>query len=384
MKRHIRLIFLASFFFSFHLALLAYVNSSMLGVFASPSLVGIIYTISAALSLILVSISPIIIRRIGNVKYTGISLIITAILLFIISSSSGTSIIPFFILYFALNSVVLYSLDLFLEHYSADKTTGNIRGKYLALGSIGWVLAPISTTILQTSESFSAIYMSAAFIAIITFIVIVMGQRGFVDKIYKKGHLIDGINSLRKNKVLRNITFLNLMLQTYFVVMVIYSPVYLTTVIGFSWKTLGIILSVMLLPFVLLPSPTGKLADKYGEKRLMYLALFIMATATIIFIYIGAVSAAVYAIVLFATRIGASTLQTVCDSAFFKRVTDADSAVISTYRDMMPVAYTIGPLIAGLILALYSYKVLFIGISVAMAISMLAVYRIKNGHNHTT
>ncbi len=103
-----------------------------------------------------------------------------------------------------------------------------------------------------------------------------------------------------------------------------------------------------------------------------------MAVATIVFANLGLASMAIYALVLFVTRTGASILETVCDSAFFKRVTDADSAVISTYRTMMPVAYTVGPLIAGLIFALYSYKTLFLSIGMVMAFSMFIVLRIKN------
>lgn len=360
------------------MALLAYVNSSMLGQFASRGLVSITYTLSAVLSLILVSIAPNIIRRIGNMKYVGISLLGSAVLLYLISSHSGLSIIPFFILYFSLNTVILYGLDLFLEHYSLESKTGNIRGVYLTLGNIGWVAAPIISSIVQTSFGFSFVYIAAAIAVITTLLVVFWGQRGFVDRIYRKSHFIDGMHILRKNKMLRLITLLNFLLQTYFVVMVIYSPVYLTSIIGFSWKTLGIILSIMLLPFVIFPYPSGKLADKFGEKQLMLIGLGIMALATVIFANLGMASAAIYALVLFATRTGASILETMCDSAFFKRVTDADSAVISTYRTMMPVAYTVGPLIAGLIFALYSYKTLFLSIGIVMALSIFIVFRLKD------
>jgi MFS family permease len=44
---------------------------------------------------------------------------------------------------------------------------------------------------------------------------------------------------------------------------------------------------------------------------------------------------------------------------------------------MMPVAYTVGPLIAGLIFALYSYKILFICIGVVMAFAITIALGIK-------
>lgn len=377
MTRHIRLIFLASFFFSLHMALLAYVNSSMLNQFASANTVSLTYTISSILSLVFVGLAPKIIGRIGNMKYMLLVLITSSLLLLQISSHSGNSIIPFFILYFSLNSAVLYGLDIFLEHYSSEKNTGNTRGMYLALGNIGWVLAPILSSYITTNFGFSNVYIVSAIVIMLTLVTIFFGQRGFVDSVYKKNHFVDGINVLRKNKDLRNISILNLILQIYFVFMVIYSPVYLTEVIGFSWKTLGIILSIMLSPFVIFPYISGKIADKKGEKTLMYLSLFIMTIATFVFANLGQKHWVIYALVLFTTRVGASVLETMCDSAFFKRVTDADSSVIGTYRSMMPFAYTIGPLVAGLVYALYSYKILFSTISIVMLLSMFFVLGIK-------
>lgn len=377
--RTIRSIFLASFFFSLHMALLAYVNSSMLSTIASSTLVSATYMIASVLSLCLVTIAPQIVRITGNVKYVALSLLASAALLYLIGTHSGSGIIPLFIAYFSLNSVVLYGLDLFLEHYSSESKTGNIRGLYLTLGNIGWVIAPLISGSLQSRFGFSVIYLVAAVSVAITLFIIFFSQRGFVDKIYQQSHFVDGLRALLKNRDLRKITFLNFLLQTFFVVMVIYSPVYLTEVIGFSWKTLGVLLSIMLLPFVIFPYPSGYIADKYlGEKELLCGALVIMGIATISFARISVPSFALYAVALFLTRMGASIFETMCESAFFKRVTDADSSVISAYRNMMPVAYIVGPLIAGAVFSLTSYQTLFTALGVVMLLSVLYTLRLKD------
>jgi MFS family permease len=377
--RHIRFIFLASFFFSLHMALLAYVNSSMLAEFASPNLISLTYVLASILSLILVTIAPQIIRAIGNVKYVVFSLLGSATLLYLISTHSGSKIIPLFIAYFSLNSVVLYGLDLFLEHYSSESQTGNIRGLYLTLGNIGWVVAPLISGTLQTNFGFPVIYLVAGISVATTLLVIFFSQRGFVDKAYPRSHMIDGLKALLKNRDLRKIAFLNFLLQFFFVIMVIYSPVYLTSIIGFSWKTLGVLLSIMLLPFVLFPYPSGYIADKYlGEKELMIGALILMGLATIYFAQIGYGSVAVYAFVLFLTRMGASVFETMCESAFFKRVTDEDSSVISAYRNMMPVAYIVGPLIGAAIFTLTSYQTLFTILGGLMLLASIYTLRLKD------
>lgn len=361
------------------MALLAYVNSSMLAVFASPNLISLTYVLASVLSLMLVTLAPQIVRMLGNVKYVTISLLASATLLYLISTHAGLRIVPLFILYFSLNSVVLYGLDLFLEHYSSENQTGNIRGLYLTLGNIGWVVAPLISGSLQTKFGFPVIYLVAGVSVIITMCVVLFSQRGFVDKAYPRLHFVDGLKILIKNKDMRIIAFLNFLLQFFFVIMVIYSPVYLTSIIGFSWKTLGALLSIMLLPFVIFPYPSGRIADKYlGEKELMVGSLILMGIATLYFAQIGAGSFTVYAIALFLTRMGASVFETMCESAFFKRVTDADSSVISAYRNMMPVAYIVGPLIGATIFTLTSYKTLFSILGALMLVASIYTLRLKD------
>lgn len=361
------------------MALLAYVNSSVLSTFASSTTIGIVYTVASLLSLVLVSIAPDVVRRIGALRAISISLGISALLLYLIGTHRGMAIIPFFILYFSLNSVVLYGLDIFLEHYSAQSSTGNIRGAYLTLGNIGWVVAPLISGTLESTLGFSAIYLVAAIVVGLTFAAIRIGQRGFVDKAYMRGTIFDGIRVLRNNKNLRLITSLNFLLQLFFVVMVIYSPIYLTKVIGFSWQSFSLLLSIMLSAFVIFPYPLGKILDKYkNERELMSVGLLIMGVATLCFARLGYASVTLYALVLFLTRAGASTLETMCESAFFKQVTDKDSEVISLYRNMMPFAYTIGPLIAAALFAATSYQTLFTTLGIMMLLSTFIALQVKD------
>ncbi len=377
--KQLRFIFLASFFFSLHMALLAYVNSSMLGEVASTKEVGSIYILASLLSLSLVTFAPKLVRILGNWKYTILALTLSSALLYFISTSSGQRVIPLFMLYFALNAIVLYGLDIFLEHYTSEAKTGNIRGLYLTLGNIGWVVAPSLSGFLEGMFGFKIIYLFASIAVLITLGVLYFSQKGFVDRHYNQNHFIDGLRALLRRKDLRMIAFLNFLLQFFFVIMVIYSPVYLTTVIGFSWKALGLLLSIMLLPFVLFPYPAGYIADKYlGEKELLFTSLIIMGLATLFFAKLGSAPFALYGLALFLTRMGASIFESMCESTFFKRVTDKDASVISTYRNMMPIAYIIGPLLGGAFLATTSYETLFFTLGIVMLSASLYTLRLKD------
>lgn len=358
--KHLRLIFAASLLFSLHTALLAYANSSMLSQFASGRIVSVVYTLASLVAIVLVVTTPRILKRIGNRKTTTVALLISATLLGGISIATGKSILALFVLYFSLNAVVLYGLDIFLEHYSKASNTGNVRGMYLALSNIGWVVAPTLSGILETRFGFGALYACAAVIVALTAVVLWISQKKFVDKHYNKSHFDDGFKILRRNKNIRTITILNLLLQLFFVMMVIYSPLYLTGIVGFSWKTLGLLLSIMLLPFVIFPYPAGYIADKYiGEKELLIGGFLISAGATLFFAQVATTSFIFFAVVLFTSRIGASIVEAMCESYFFKQVTDTDTATISIYRNMLPVAYTIGPLVGAIVFSIGSYTLVF-------------------------
>jgi Na+/melibiose symporter-like transporter len=89
---------------------------------------------------------------------------------------------------------------------------------------------------------------------------------GTYRKIDPKAEVMEFI----KTKSIRTIGAINVLLQLFYTFMVIYVPIYLTEVIGFSWSELGLILCIALIPFVLLDSPVGELADKkYGEKEFL-------------------------------------------------------------------------------------------------------------------
>jgi MFS family permease len=378
--KKLRPIFLASFFFSIHTAFLAYINSSMLGQFGSESMVSAIYTIASALSLLLVFSSAHIVRKLGVVRLSIMALITSAFLLLLLGSATTAKyvIVPIFMLYFSLNSIIYYVFDLFIEHYSAEHNTGNVRGLYLTLNNAGWVVSPIVVGYLTSVHGFGMAYVVAACAVLCCFVVILASQHKFKDRPYKKEKLSTVFAALRKNHVLRRIISINFVLNFFFVWMVIYTPLYLSSVIGFDWKTIGILFSIMLLPFVLFQYASGKIADHLGEKWLIVVGLFIMGVATLLFPYLGAGSFISYALVLFLTRVGASIVEVCSDSYFFKHVTDQDTTVISVYRNMSPVAYIIGPMLGALVLALTTYTTLFLGLAIILFAATLYTFRLRN------
>ena len=154
--------------------------------------------------------------------------------------------------------------------------------------------------------------------------------------------------------------------------MIIYSPIYLHEYLGFAWNKIGIIFTIMLLPFVFLDFPLGKLSDKIGEKKMLFVGFMISAVFTLLIPLILEPTLWLWAMILFTTRIGAAIIEIMSESYFFKSVTERNDDEISFFRNTGPLSFLIAPLCAtGLLFVLPSFKYLFFVLGAVMFIGAL-------------
>jgi hypothetical protein len=80
-----------------------------------------------------------------------------------------------------------------------------------------------------------------------------------------------------------------------------------------------------------------------------------MALATISMYFITGGNVIVWALVLFATRVGAAAVEIMCDVYFFKKVDNKDANLISFFRMSRPLGYIVGSLVATIILSVNGF-----------------------------
>tara|TARA_Y100000031_G_scaffold104660_1_gene115116 strand:- start:54 stop:545 length:492 start_codon:yes stop_codon:yes gene_type:complete len=161
--------------------------------------------------------------------------------------------------------------------------------------------------------------------------------------------------------------------------MVIYMPIYLNQHIGFSWPEIGIIFTIMLLPFVLFEYPLGRLADtKIGEKEILIIGFIILIFSTAFIPFMNTTSLIPWAILLFITRVGASFAEITTESYFFKHVDGTDTSTISLFRITRPVSYIVGPLIATIGLFFLNIQYIFLILAVVLLFGLYFSFKIKD------
>lgn len=378
--------YVLSFLFTLHIALSAYINSTFLTRIISEKYVGILYTIASLATLLLLTKSVNLLKNFGNRKFILWSLMVNMISLAgMIVSKNPYVIGSAFIAMTATNTLVIFSIDIFIEHFGDPKTIGKTRGLYLTIINIAWMLCPLVTAFLMVKEGgYIAIYVLSFIATIIMAMGLFFSVRTFDDKKYKKTPFLETYNYLKTNHHMMAITMINFILQFFFALMVVYTPIYLYNHIGLNWDEIGVIFTIMLAPFVIFGLPVGILIDKYHIKKrtLLYIGILIMSISTLSISFITTKSIALWSLVLFMTRMGASITETTSEIYFFTHTGEEDTYLLSVFRDMTPVAYIIAPLIGTVILFFLPIKSIFAILGIIILSGFYYIPKLKHNHEH--
>ncbi|MBI3626621.1 MFS transporter [Candidatus Uhrbacteria bacterium] len=336
-------IFSAAFFMAVSTALIAYFLSSYLKLLVGKEYVGLAFTVSYLISMVFINFFPMIVGRLGVVKsfmsILGVNFLALALLAYGDSSSWVT---PVFVIFLSANALVWVNYDVLLETFSQDSCTGRTRALSLTLMNLGWVFTPLLAGWLIEKYGFPIIFTLSALLLIPPFFLVDHVKTRRLNYKYRSVRAV--LRQVWRSKPLRSIFVISFLLSFFYSWMVIYTPLYLQGH-GFDWPTIGKIFSVMLIPFVLFQYPAGWLADKFwGESEMISWSLVIMSLTTAAIFWFTTPLA--LALLLFGTRVGASIIEELRDSYFYKHVGPEDAYLIDAFRNTGPLAYVLGPLVA--------------------------------------
>jgi len=381
--RHKKIIYsigLINFLFTLHLAIPAYIDSSYLSLFASESFVGGIYMAAAAVTVLAFFLIYRVLKRYGDYATSMGLLVIDALsMVGIIWGKSPVVIEICFILNMAVLALVDFTYDVFLETYTETSHTGQVRGFFLTLANSAWIMAPLIVGMLVVSHVYTNVYIVALLMLAPVFYLTHKNLRRFSDSRYESPSAWTTIREVLALPDIWKLCIINIILQSFYCWMVIYTPLYLATTIGFDWSSIGIIFTIMLLPFVLIQAPFGRIADRgWGEKRLMAIGFAIMGLATICLYFIHAPSLIVWAAALFVTRLGAALAEIMIETYFFKKVPPRNSNILSLFRTTRYIPYFLAPAITGIGLLFTSQAGLFVILGVICFVPLVFIAFIQD------
>lgn len=355
-------VYLLGFLFSLQVALPNYINSSYLGTLMPAGLVGIIYIVEAFLAIGGFLLLPWFLRKFGNFRVAIALLLVEIISLLGLAIYQNIISVSFFMVTSIVTVTFLsFSFDIFLEGLSFDTSTGKTRGIYLTVVNLAWVFGPLLAGLILTNGDYFKIYFAAFLLLLPVFIIIRSTLGKFKDSVYQNSNPLVTLARVWNNKNIRNIFMSVFLLQFFYAWMTIYTPIYLHVNLGLPWSSIGIIFAIMLVPFVFVQFPAGRLADtRFGEKEMLSIGFIIIALFTITMFFVAGVNIWLWGLILFATRLGAALVEIMCDVYFFKKVDNENANLISFYRMARPMAYIIGPLSGTLILGVLGLDIKYL------------------------
>ncbi len=382
---HLRFyIYLAALFMTLGASLVSYTNSSFLAQIGGTQNVGLVYIVASVISLVLFLVWPDILKTIRlKTSLVILGLGATGALLLLATAPESLSAnLVLFLAFYATAPLLRYSLDLYLENFSTDKLTGSIRGLFMTIINTACLVSPlVAGFILDGQDRYELVYGASA-LALIPFLLLLFKFKTVeIPKSYTKPvRLPWSIFWRPKNQHeddLRHILSIDFILNFFYALMVVYTPLYLHQVIGFSWNQIGIIFTIMLLPFVLIEYPLGLWSDrKVGEKEIIVTGLTLMAFATTLIIFLPPGNIALWATVLCLTRFGAAAVEIAKETYLFKKIKHEDSSILSLSRMSISLSYIIGPLFVGLFLTIFDFKFLFAALGLVVLSGLYFAYHL--------
>lgn len=374
-------IYIATFLVAFHVFLMVYINSSFLNQFISEKSVGFLFVIGSLASIAGLIAMPIVLRTFGNyltiITFTIIEMLILFGMAFV---REAFIIVPLFVAHWIVFQMMFISMDIFFESSQKRETdTGSKRGIVLTIVNLALILSILLVGFILKNNEFWKVYLTSVGILIPFLLIILIRFKKFKDPIYENFKILNTIKKIKKSKPVHNIFMAQLFLKFFYSWMVVYMPIYLHNNIGFDWPSISIIFTIMLLPFVLLEIPAGKMADRWcGEKELLSTGFIITALFTMIIPFISVPSFILWAGILFATRIGASIIEISTESYFFKHVKGDDADIISFFRMTRPIAYIIGPITAIIALYFLPFQYIFLILGIIMFFGLKYSLKLKD------
>ena len=172
------------------------------------------------------------------------------------------------LLFMGFKVIALLLMGIFDQNIIAvDSITGRIRGMHLTFLDTGFLFGPFLAAWTVDKIGFGPVFILAALITSVALLVVYKNFHRMKDRSKKKDLSVRVvIQKMLHRKDIMRVYYASLMLELFYCVMTIYTPLYLLS-IGLSWTEIGKIITVMLIPFVIIQIPLGIIADKKtGEK----------------------------------------------------------------------------------------------------------------------
>lgn len=366
----------------FGIAFLYTIQSAALSFFASPYLiqlglkqneVGILFAAASVCGIALLSAFPVLIRACGARCMFVCGSSTLSVSLFWLAFEPHTMLALLLLLVALLSSLLLWSVfDIGLEYTTKNENeTGRTRSLFLSTVNVGFVAIPSVAGFLVASGGFSTLFIFSGLSMLLCALYGLYAFPYVPPQPHARVRIGDMIDVLATQPNVRRVFSAQFLLQAFYAFMVIYMPIMLVDVYGLSLQEMSIVFSVAMIAFLVVEPPVGYISDTWlGEKEIMILGFVILIGTTAALPLLAEASVLAWALLMFATRVGAASIEMTTESYFFKHVDSSNVVQVSAYRMLSAGARIIVPLLG--VCFLTFIPITYMPIALALCIAVIA------------
>lgn len=329
-------VYMMTLLYAFHYGIPMYAASTFLSQFFGNTFTSVIYMIAGFLTLAISIHITKYLKHFHTYHFTMGIVVSQIIITFAISLTENNFLLAlFFVMHFILAALIFTCLNVFLENFSNNNETGQIRGIFFTLFNLGFLVSPFLGGAILARSGYVALFTVSASLLVPFLFFMHHYLKNIKDPRFISVNLFSSIKKAWQNKNTRGALIAVILLECFFAMTVIYLPIYITT-LGISLTTyLTAILPIALIPLVIMPYELGIIADtKLGEKELMVLGLLILTVSSFAISMVTSSNILIWILILVTSRIGAALVETMSYTYYFKKIDAEDIGLTTVFSNV--------------------------------------------------
>ena len=321
--------------------------------------VGYVVSITAMLLLISAFIVGKILQYVSRVKLLRVASLGYGISFFVLAFVKTLPQFIFVEIFRAFfTSSIFICLGLLLKDLSKTEELGKVEGWNFTIANIAWFISPLLGGFIAFNYSNKIVFMLAAIFPLLVFIITSLNPIKIKEyKSIHHNHTFNNLKNFFSNHNLRILYLASMGIIFWWVLFYTFLPLYMNDN-GLSKSQIGIVLALVTIPLILLEIPAGKLADKFGYRKFLFLGFIILSIAGLFASFSGVNLSIIFIIM---GSFGAAFLEPLREAFFLKSVSDEDEIdFYPIYKTALEVGRLLGLFVFSTILLYFRYNILLL------------------------
>jgi predicted MFS family arabinose efflux permease len=253
---------------------------------ATPLQIGMIISLSSALSLLLQIPFTLVAERVGKTRMLVFGLVISSTSRIMYAYAGSFSQLPLIVAYAALTAGFNQLAMSIVSDMAPATSQGDAIGRYLTFLGVGMLLGPALCSVLIASLTYQQLYLISAGIPVLGIALLLVWAPkvpGVTTRIERpKIGARESLGRILRNRNVMLLSYCRLSFSTGQSLFMTLFSIYATEDLGISASTVALLFTVRGLTNVLTRYPVGRLSDRIGRKKPIIAAFSALTVAFLI------------------------------------------------------------------------------------------------------